>query len=228
MTLNDLQQWRKKVPYFIAAACVVPWFLLRSKSLADAATPIQVLVPTVALLIAFLYVNLKLREVMWKREKERYVAKQIRASLMKLIPNDLEVTSIEREQLAKSEIYRELTGVFWEAVDDSDLLRAHKEHFYSNGIEYTTAIDAFLMCGLFGFGYAAASLIFSDIVLAYVAAVLIAIALVCRFVGIPRARRRHLDLSNEQLELLRRERGDFVVGRFREIVLGWRRSRILS
>ncbi|HEX4168193.1 MAG TPA: hypothetical protein VHZ55_22220 [Bryobacteraceae bacterium] len=228
MTLNDLQQWRKKVPYFIAAACVVPWFLFRSKSLADAVMPIQVLVPTVAVLIAFLYVNLKLREPMWKREKQTYVGTQIRNSLMTLIPNDLEITPGEREQLAKSEIYKKLTGVFWQAVDESDLLRAHKEHFYSNGIEYTTTIDAFLMCGFFGFCYAIASLMLSDVVLACVAAVLIAIALVCKFVGIPRARRHHLDLSNEQLELLRRERGDFVVGRFRDIVLGWRRGQMLS
>lgn len=224
MTLNDLQQWRKKVPYFIAVACVLPWFLFRSKSLADAATPVQLLVPTVALLIAFLYVNLKVRDPMWKREKETYVGTQIRDSLMALIPNDLEVTPMERDQLAKSQIYRELTGVFWEAVEQSDLLRAHKEHFYSNGIEYTTTIDAFLMCAFFGFCYAVASLILHDVVLAYVAAVLIVIALVCKFVGIPRARRRHLELSTEQLELLRRERGNFVVGRFREIVLGWRRG----
>lgn len=228
MTLNDLQQWRKKVPYFIAVACVIPWFLFRSKSLADATAPIQVLVPTVALVIAFLYVNLKLREPMWRREKETYVAAHIRSSLLALIPNELQVTPKEREQLAKSEIYGELTGVFWEAVEQSDLLRAHKEHFYSNGIEYTTTIDAFLMCGFFGFCYAVSALVLNDVVLAYVGAVLVTISLVCKFVGIPSARRRHLDLSGEQLELLRRQRADFVAGRFREIVLGWRRDQILS
>ncbi|MDX2154835.1 MAG: hypothetical protein SFV54_29095 [Bryobacteraceae bacterium] len=228
MTLNDLQQWRKKVPYFIAAACILPSVLFRSRSIADAATPVQVLVPAVALLIAFLYVNLKLREPMWRREKETFVGRQIRNSLMALVPDDLAVTAAEREQLAKSEIYRDLTGVFWEAIEQSDLLRAHKEHFYSNGIEYTTTIDAFLMAGFFGFCYAVASLVLNDAVLRYVAAVLIVIALVCKFVGIPRARRHHLDLSKEQLELLRRERGDFVAARFRDIVLGWRRGQMLS
>jgi hypothetical protein len=34
-------------------------------------------------------------------------------------------------------------------------------------------------------------------------------------------------LSTEQLDLLRREESDFVSQRFREIVVGWRRARVL-
>jgi hypothetical protein len=137
------------------------------------------------------------------------------------------VSQGERDQLARSEVYKELTGVFWEAVDQSPVLLTHKEHFYSNGIEYSTAIDAYLMCGFFGFCYSIASVVLTDVVLSYVAAALIVIALLCRFLAIPHARGRHLTLSSEQLELLRRERGGFVAERFREIVLGWRRARLL-
>jgi hypothetical protein len=105
---------------------------------------------------------------------------------------------------------------------EMEVLRSHKKHFYSNGIEYSTAIDIFLLYLFFGFCYAIAWLILSDISLLYTAGFLILIALIFRWLAIPLLRRRHLALSAEQLDLLKRERGDFVAHRFRQIVLGWR------
>jgi pimeloyl-ACP methyl ester carboxylesterase len=175
-----------------------------------------------AVAIASFYVLLKFREPRWKLEMDNYVGAQIRERLIALVPEDLNITPAEREQLASSEIYRELTGVFWEAVDQNAVLRAHKEHFYSNGIEYSTAIDIFLLCLFFCMCYAIAWLVIRDTFLLYTAGCLISIALIARWIAIPKARRRHLSLSAEQLELLKREMGVFVADRFRQIVLGWR------
>jgi hypothetical protein len=60
-----------------------------------------------------------------------------------------------------------------------------------------------------------------------VGAMLIAIALASKHLALPRIRARHLELSVEQLDLLRREQLEFVSGRFREIISGWRRNRLL-
>lgn len=227
MTLSDLQKWRKRIPFFIFTACLLPWFLIRSKSLAEADLANKIIVPLLALLGAFFYVGLDLRRSRWKREIDMHVGKQIRAGLLDIVPRDLDVTDSERHQLAKSEVFKELTGVFWEAIDQSEVLKSHKEHFYSNGIVYSTSIDVFLICGFAGFCYAVASLVLADIPQAYVAALLIAIALACKVLVTPRARQRHMRLSTEQLDLLCREKGDFVSERFREIVVGWRRARSL-
>ena len=112
--------------------------------------------------------------------------------------------------------------MFWEAVDQNPALRAHKEHFYSNGIEYSTEIDVFLLCRAFGICYLVAGLAFNHIFLLSTGGILILIALISRYVAIPRARQHHLDLSDEQLGLLKREMVGFVVDRFRQIVVSWR------
>ncbi len=227
MTLNDLQQWRKRAPFFIFVSCVLPWFLVRYKTLAEVDLPSKIIVPLIGLLGAFLYVSLDFREARWKREIDAFVGKQIRAGLLNMVPRDLEVTDAESSELAESEIFKELTGVFWEAIDRNELLRAHKEHFYSNGIVYSTSIDVFVICGFCGFCYAAMAMVLNDPNEAYVAAILIAIALLSRFFAIPRARRHQMALSAEQLDLLRREQSEFMSQRFRDIVLGWRRRRAL-
>jgi len=225
MSLSDLEKWRKYVPVVIVTSCLLPWFIIRSKNLAEAKLANDIIVPVLALLVAFFYVSLDLRRPRWKREIDMHVGKQIRAGLLDMVPKHLDVTQSERRDLGKSEVFKELTGVFWEAIDKSELLKSHKEHFYSNGIVYSTSIDVFLICGFAGFCYAVASLVLADINQAYAAAFLIAIALASRVFATPRARNRHMTLSNEQLDLLRREEGDFVSNRFQEIVVGWRRAR---
>jgi hypothetical protein len=202
-------------------------FLTKSKHLADVDLAVKVVGPTLALVGTFFYVALDMRKARWKREVDTYVGHQIRRGLLALVPKDLNVTEIEIQELGKSEVFKDLTGVFWEAIDKSPVLKSHKEHFYSNGIVYTTAIDVYLICGFAAFSYAVAFSVFRDVNQAYTAGLLIVVALASRLLAIPRARKRHMKLSAEQLDLLRREEGAFVQDRFREIVMGWRRARAL-
>ena len=227
MTLSDLNTWRKRVPWFIFALCVIPWFWLKSNSLEETKLYSETIVPVAALIATYFYVGSDFRRSLWKKEIDAHVGKQIRQALLDMVPQDLAVTESEKQELLQREIFKELTGVFWEAIDQSEKLRAHKEHFYSNGIVYSTSIDVFLICGLAGFVYAVASLVTRKPDLAYVGAFSIAIALASRIFVTPRKRKRHLALSAEQLELLRREQSDFVSNRFREIIVGWRRERVL-
>jgi hypothetical protein len=227
MTLSELHKARWAFPYFIFLLCVLPLFVLPSKSLADADIRVKIIASALALLLCGAYVGLGLRKARWKQEMNKYVGKQIRARLLDMIPKDLEVTADERLQLAGSEVYKDLTGVFWEAIDRNQVLRSHKEHFYSNGTIYSTSIDVFLICGFAGFCYAITAVLLSDNSVAYTAAVSILIAVVSGAFAIPRARREHLKLSAEQLDLRGREESDFVSKRYREIVLGWRQARAL-
>jgi len=226
MNHGDLDTWRKRVPWFIFAVCVLPWFLIKSKNLAEAKLYSEVFVPILALIATYFYVGSDFRRSLWNKELDDHVRKQIRQALLDMVPEDLAVTESEKQGLLEREIFRELTGVFWEAIDQSDKLRAHKEYFYSNGIVYSTSIDVYLICSFAGFVYAVASLVTRRPDLAYVGAFSIAIALASRAFVTPRRRARHLDLSAEQLELLRREQLAFVSNRFREIIVGWRRERM--
>ena len=185
MTLGELQWWRKIVPFFVFTFCILPWFVIKSPAVAQAAVPLKVIVSALAELAAFFYVTLDARRPLWKGENEAYVGRQIRAGLLGMLPEDLGVTDVERRDLAQREIFRTLTGVFWEAVDRNPVLISHKEHFYSNGLEYTTSIDVYLICGFSGFCYAVASLVLADVRQAYVAAFLIVIALASRFREFP-------------------------------------------
>jgi hypothetical protein len=172
-------------------------------------------------------VGLKLREPRWKRETDAYVGHQIKVGVLSLVPADLAVTATEMSQLAASEVFNQLAGVFWEAVNRNEQLNSHKEHFYSNGVIYTTAMDVFLICGFFGFCYSLVGFILQNVNAAYIALGLIIISIMSRALVIPQTRRDHMALSKEQLALLRREEGDSISERFRDIILTWRRNRLL-
>lgn len=227
MTLNDLQTWRKRVPFFIFIFSLVPWFLIMSKTTAGGELANKIIAPAIGLLGTFFYVSLGVPRARWRRENETHVGKLICDRLLDMVPKDLRVSESERLELAKSHVYKQLTGVFWEAIDRNDVLKSHKEHFYSNGIIYSTSIDVYLICGFAGLCYAVASLVLTNIILAYGGAVLIAIAVASRVLVTPHTRRSHMTLSAEQLDLLQREEHEFVSDRFREIVVRWRRARPL-
>jgi hypothetical protein len=224
MTLSELDRWRKYVPVAIFGACALPWFLVRSGSLADADLANKLIVPVVALVAAYFYVGSGLSKWLWNRENERHVGKQIRDFLLGLIPRDLAISDKERNEL-RGQVYKTLSGVFGDAIDGNGALKALKERFYSNGIVYSTSLDVYVICSLVGSFYIVMSLLFAEIRFAYVSAGLIAIALASRWIVTPRTRSRHMQRSLEQLELLRRVRGDFVSERFREIVSAWRDQR---
>jgi hypothetical protein len=227
MTLGDLSAWRKRVPWVIFTLCVIPWFWIKSNSLDETKLYGETIVPVVALIVTYFYVGSDFRRTLWKKEINEHVGEQIRQTLLDMVPDDLAVTEGEKQELLQREIFKELTGVFWEAVDRSEKLRSHKEHFYSNGIVYSTSIDVYLICGLAGLVYAVACVVTRKPALGYVGASSIAIALASSIFVTPRKRERHLALSAEQLELLRRDESDFVSNRFREIIVGWRNKRLL-
>jgi Flp pilus assembly protein TadB len=222
MTKSDLFTWRKRAPVFIFGACLLPWFVSNAKNLEEAKLISELLLPIVAVIAGFFYVGLDVSRSRWKSEQEAHVGKQIREALIDMVPKDLGVTESEKKALAEREVFRDLTGVFWEAVDKNESLRSLKEHFFSNGIVYSVSIDVYIICSFFAFLYAVASLLTRRPEYAYVAVLCVIVALLSRFWVTPTKRKRHLELSAEQLELLRREQSDFVSKRFREIVIGWR------
>jgi hypothetical protein len=157
-------------------------------------------------------------------EMDRHIDNKIRDSLLDLIPAELGVTLAERELLRK-EVHKKLTGVFWEAVDKNDTLRAHKDHFFSNGIVYSTSFDVYILGTFFSFCYAIYFVFTSRVEWAYVSGLCLVLAVLSRVVVTTNSRKRHLALSDEQLSLLRREQLDFVHARFRDIINGWRTMR---
>jgi hypothetical protein len=227
MTHSDLDKWRKYVPFVIFGLCILPWFVVRSKNLADIKLANELIVPVLALVAAFFYVGFDLRRSRWKAEIDAHIGKQIRDAILDIVPKDLAVSTTERQEL-QGQVFKELTGVFWEAIDASDVLRSHKEHFYSNGVIYSTSIDVYLICGFAAFIYAAISFLGGEVRFAYVAALLIVLAVASRALVTPRRRAIHMELSREQLDLLTREKSDLVANRFREIVGRWRKARITA
>lgn len=207
---------------FIFGVCLLPWVVLNAKNLDEAKLLSELVLPVIAVIAGFFYVGLDISRSRWKSEQEAHVGKQIREALIDMVPKDLGVTESEKKALAEREVFRDLTGVFWEAVDGNQSLRSLKEHFFSNGIVYSISIDVYLICGFFAFLYAVASLLTRRPEFAYVAILCVSVALLSRFWVTPTKRKRHLELSAEQLELLRREQSDFVSRRFRDIIIGWR------
>jgi hypothetical protein len=183
---------------------------------------LTLVLPVVAGLIGLLYSVFHLRDWLWKEEKRQWVGKQIRQEFLKMIPPDLNVTPEERRRLENEEIQKELGGVFWEAIDGYPELVAQKQFFYKNGFLYTCAIDAALILPFFAVLYYGAFLFGLGSIHPFFATVCLLVAwLACSF-GVPKYRRRHLRLSSDQLDLIRRCRRDFVEQRFREIVTEWR------
>ena len=221
MTLETLGKLRFFGPAAICSAAATPGIYF---SLPDTMREsfLHWLLPVVAGLIGLLYSAFHLRDWLWKEEKRQWVGKQIRQEFLKMIPPDLSVTPEERTRLENEEIHKELGGVFWEAIDGYPELVAQKQFFYKNGFLYTGAIDIALILPFFAALYYAAFVFGLGWIHPFFATICLLVAwLACSF-GVPRYRRRHLQFSSEQLDLIRRRRRDFVEQRFREIVTEWR------
>lgn len=228
MTHADLKKWRFRAPFVIAGACVLPYFIVTVTPVADALLINQLIVPLIAMIVAFLYVGLDIRRWHWKSEIRATIGPQIRTALLAMLPEDLHVSDEERTILSREDLFKDLTGVFWEAVDRDPQLVAHKPHFYANGVIYTTAIDVYILAALGGFCYVVGYFATTQRALLALGAGFLLIALVSRYLVVPRVRAKHLALSAEQLDLLRRNQRTFVETRFREIVLSRRREGVLG
>ena len=222
MTKSELDSSRKRVPLYVFTVGLSLYFIVTAKDLELAKLKNEIIVPFIAAIATYFYVGLGIRKYLWKREMEAHLGKQIRAELLKMIPADLGVSAEEEAKLGEQEIYKELTGVFWEAIDRDEELKAHKEHFYSEGIIYSTSIDIFVIGLVLAVVYLVASLLTERPPVMYLAVAIGVIALLSRILVTPSSRRRHLRLSEEQLDKLRRNQSDFVSKRFRDIVRGWR------
>jgi len=222
MTKSGLEKWRFFVPFLIVSAAATPIILFLVKDENQAARIVQYGIIPASWVLAGLYSAMKLRNYCWYPELERYVGKQIRTELIKLAPGDLGITDAEKERLWEKEIWRKLTGVFWEAIDSDPELRQQKEHFYANGVFYTSAFDLYLLLPVMSLLYCGVGIFLDHVWFLVLAAVYVALALVGRYLIVPRTRKHHMELSSEQLDMLRRRKGKFVSNRFREIIQEWR------
>lgn len=219
MTENELHRWRSRVPVIIFGIGVTPLVAVTH------ITPEEFIITAAALVFGFFYRGTGLGSALWRVEKSKYVSSQIRAAVLDMIPLDLGVTSEEKELLAKQAVYGELAGVFWEAIEADPTLRSQKEHFYSNGIWYSTSLDVYLIGTFFGLCYAVLYVATTTATFAYLAAACTLIAILSRLTVTPSRRKYHLSLSKEQLDLLRRKQSDFVANQFRSIISGWRSNK---
>jgi hypothetical protein len=222
MTKSDLEKWRFRAPFVIVSNAIIPIVIVFTKNTDLETKIIQTLVLPVSWLIAFFYSAMKLRNSEWFRELDRHVGALIRNELLALIPDVLQVTEEERERLRKKEIWKKLTGVFWEAIDsDSELVR-QKEHFYANGVFYTAAIDLYIILPMTSIVYSCLWIYKHEVMFLIYSCICLAVGVLSRFLILPSCRQRHLELSSEQLDLLKRKKRDFISDRFHDIVIEWR------
>ena len=224
MIKSDLEKWRLRAPFYIVSTTLLPFVYIFFSEVKDSEVKIiQSIITFICFIFAFFYTAMKMRNRFWIPELEKYVGLQIKTELIKLAPDDLQIKDEERKELVEKEIWKKLTGVFWEAIDSDPTLCAQKEHFYVNGVLYTTSIDMFLILpfisviNVVAFNFFRANPLFL-----YSAIMCLVITLISRYLALPSCRKRHLELSNEQLDFLRRKKKKFISNRFREIILEWR------
>lgn len=226
MTKSELDKWRFRAPFLIMSTTLVP---IAVALIIDAATQtkvIQIVIIPMCLFMAYVYSAMKWRGYYWRRELDSHVGEKIRSELLALLPGDLNTTDAERQRLREQAVYRKLTGVFWEAIDGDEELRRHKEHFYANGALYTTAIDLYIILLPISLVYSILSMLTPrhSLLFILVSVACLVVSVISRSLIVPACRKRHLELSDEQLDLLKRKRRDFVVERYRDIVTEWRRQ----
>lgn len=218
MTLSDLKKYRLAAPHFVAFVGLIPCFSLSSFSKRMAGLETTLLLTVSAALVAVLYAATRLGKRAWNKEIAEHIGPQIRRRLLALIPQDLAVSEEERLVLSSRDVFKKLTGVFWEAIDADAQLAKHKEHFYSNGLLYSGAIDAAYVMTLLSAGYLV-SYWWTDRFAWYLSAcACIALASLSQWRLLPYYREEHKKLSREQLDLLELNQRAFVQDRFRAIV----------
>jgi len=222
MIKSDLESWRFRAPFLIVSTTLIPLVYVLIKDTTLEEKIIQCIITPVSFILAFFYSAMKIRNFYWFKELGKYVGVQIKTELIKLVPEDLNITDMEKNELIQKEIWKKLTGVFWEAVDSSPELIAQKEHFYINGIYYTTSIDIILILPLISLFYIGLHLFMPNHLFLYFGICCLIVSILSRIFALPQCRKYHLELSKEQLDFLRRNKKEFISGRFKEIILEWR------
>lgn len=222
MTKSDLDKWRFTAPFFIVSSTLIPLIYFYITDAELSIKIIQIIVTPLCYILAFFYSALKLRNILWTRELNKYVGAQIKSELIKLVPDDLNITTEEKKKLEEKEIWEKLTGVFWEAIDNDPILVKQKEHFYANGILYTTSIDLFIILPFVGLVYLILYFLKTNSLFLCFCILCSLVALLSKYCAIPSCRKRHLELSSEQLNLLKRNKKDFIASKFRQLIQEWR------
>lgn len=207
---------------YLQCSCDPRSFLL---PFSDTARAAQFAIPVVAGLLGFLYSMLRIRDWLWRPEKEENVRSQIKRAFLDMIPPGLNVTKAERERLLAGEISGELRGVFWESIDGDAELKEQKQFFYKNGILYTSAIDAIFILPAFGIAYYTLALFgFGKMHLIWGTVCLVLFVLLL-LVILPKTRDVHMRLSREQLLGIQQRRTPFVQARFTSMIQDWREQK---
>jgi len=110
---------------------------------------------------------------------------QIKAAIFRMIPSDSEVTSEEVKRLHQREIFRQLNGVFWNVIDNDPVMAARKEHFYDNGIRYSSAVDVWNIFPVASVAYSVASIVQEDWFFVWCSLFYLIGALICRYEFFP-------------------------------------------
>jgi hypothetical protein len=206
----------------ISGAAATPAVFLLKATEGGRLNVLQFLIPVIGAAVGALYLAIGGRDWLWNPEKKDNVRRQITEGFLKMIPPDLMLTYSERQRLAEAELTKELTGVFWEAIDGDPHLKEGKQFFYKNGLVYTSIIDAALLLPVFAFFYCLLGVSGAGTAYVFVGLLYFALTLIALFVGLPKCRAKHMLLSREQLDELSRSRADFVEARFRKIITEWR------
>jgi hypothetical protein len=175
-------------------------------------------------MFGIVYALLDVRGKLWKAEQRDYVGEQIRRAILELAPKNLKLT-IAEEQLIRDRTMGRLGGIFWEAVETDDVLKSHKEHFYSNGFLYTVSFDTLIIGIIAGMVYSFAYYKTQYDWFEWAALFSMGAGLFALFVGIPQSRARHLELSREQLTMLRERQGKFVTEKVTAIITEHRKNK---
>lgn len=199
MELVDLRRMRVGIPMALFAA--LSWPFLRENTFKIDLPFFGEVSACVILggIAGWIYDALRIRDIVWKPEQARYVGNLIRTRLKSWIPTHLNLSQEEFTRLYEADLIRGSNGIYWRAVDRDESLTGLKERFYENGLPYSTCFDVVLIFGpasilylvtyswtendfwsWWAYGTGAASVISASLISVF--------------------RKRHIELTNEQLD----------------------------
>lgn len=224
MTLSELVKSRQTVPYVIAGIGLLP-LLIVGQPAPEGGGITKPLVAGLSIAIAFFYSLFGVRDVVWDYELDKKIHPLIKRGILRLVPADLDMTDEELAEVSRRDILKKNTGIFWETVDGNPRLSELKQHHYANGHKYTAAIDAVLLCGLAAVLYLVYFLVSFRTAWLGVAVVYAIISFGAYQIALLRYRRRHQEITQEQVERLEQLCKAPVQDRLRAIVLQRRAAR---
>jgi len=226
MKYETLKQRRLITPGVIGAALTFPaaCYVGLSKEIPWGWVSLGAIATSVV--YAAIYDGLAIRKLCWDFEQRDYVGEQIKGAMLDLVPKDLILSSDEVE-LIRQRTEGAVGGLFWSAIDSDAILKQQKEMFYEVGYAYSTCFDVLIL----GFFLGLANIVafaFTEYVPFVLGGIAGMIAAFFAFVFIPRYRKQMLQISREQLVMLRELKGEELSRKLREILAEYRISKQLA